>query len=218
MNKNADKILEELIEENIKSNKVPRVLLHSCCAPCSSYVIEYLSKYFKLTIFYYNPNISPLEEYEKRKQEQIRLINSMETKNSVDIIDCDYDNDLYESSIKGLEDEPERGRRCEVCFKLRLEKTASRALELGYDYFGTTLTVSPYKNCLMINEIGLDISKKLGIEFLVSDFKKKNGYKRSIELSFEYNLYRQNYCGCKYSKEFYDNYLKSRLNNEDSLK
>lgn len=214
MNKNADKILEELIAENIKNNKVPRVLLHSCCAPCSSYVIEYLSKYFKLTIFYYNPNISPLEEYEKRKQEQIRLINSMETKNSVDIIDCDYDNDLYESSIKGLEAEPERGRRCEVCFKLRLEKTAFRALELGYDYFGTTLTVSPYKNCSMINEIGLDISKKLGIEFLVSDFKKKNGYKRSIELSREYNLYRQNYCGCKYSKEFYDNYLKSRLEEE----
>ena len=214
MNKNADKILEELIAENIKNNKVPRVLLHSCCAPYSSYVIEYLSKYFKLTIFYYNPNISPLEEYEKRKQEQIRLINSMETKNSVDIIDCDYDNDLYESSIKGLEAEPERGRRCEVCFKLRLEKTAFRALELGYDYFGTTLTVSPYKNCSMINEIGLDISKKLGIEFLVSDFKKKNGYKRSIELSREYNLYRQNYCGCKYSKEFYDNYLKSRLEEE----
>jgi predicted adenine nucleotide alpha hydrolase (AANH) superfamily ATPase len=185
-------------------------MLHSCCAPCSSYVIEYLSQYFYLTIFYYNPNISPKGEYEKRKKEQIRLINSMPTKYKVDIIDCDYDNDLYESSIKGLENEPERGRRCEVCFKLRLEKTAMIAKKKGYDYFGTTLTVSPYKNCSMINEIGLFISNKLDIKFLISDFKKRNGYKRSIELSHEYNLYRQNYCGCKYSKEFYEKYLRNK--------
>ena len=163
-----------------------------------------------MTIFYYNPNISPKDEYEKRKKEQIRLINTMETKYKVDILDCDYDNDLYERKIKGFEKEPERGRRCEVCFRLRLEKTAMMAKENGYDYFGTTLTVSPYKNCLMINEIGLDIGTNYGIGFLVSDFKKRNGYKRSIELSHEYVLYRQNYCGCKYSKEFYDNYLKNK--------
>lgn len=210
VNTNYDKMLGELLEKHRIQGDVPKVMLHSCCAPCSSYVIEYLSQYFYLTIFYYNPNISPKEEYEKRKKEQIRLINSMPTKYKVDIIDCDYDNDLYESSIKGLENEPERGRRCEVCFKLRLEKTAMIAKKKGYDYFGTTLTVSPYKNCSMINEIGLFISNKLDIKFLISDFKKRNGYKRSIELSHEYNLYRQNYCGCKYSKEFYEKYLRNK--------
>jgi len=208
---NFDKILEQIINEHEKNKEVPRVMLHSCCAPCSSYVIDYLSKYFKLTIFYYNPNISPFSEYEKRKKEQIRLINEMDTKYDVDIIDCDYDNDLYEEMVCGLENEPERGKRCSVCFMMRLEKTAYRAIELGYDYFGTTLTVSPYKNCKIINEIGLEIGKKLNINFLVSDFKKKDGYKKSIEFSHKYNLYRQNYCGCKYSKEFYEKRL---LDNE----
>lgn len=211
VNKNFDKMLEDIINSNSSKGIVPRVMLHSCCAPCSSYVIEYLSNYFYLTIIYYNPNISPRDEYEKRKKEQIRLINSINTKYRVDIIDCDYDNDLYESKIKGLELEPERGKRCEVCFRLRLEKTAVTAKELGYDYFGTTLTVSPYKNSLMLNEIGLDISNRLGIEFLVSDFKKRNGYKRSIELSREYNLYRQDYCGCKYSKEVYLKRLEDKV-------
>ena len=210
MNKNFDKLLEEIIIKHSNNNEIPKVLMHSCCAPCSSYVIEYLSNYFYLTIFYYNPNISPKEEYEKRKAEQIRLINSMDTKYKVNIIDCDYDNDIYEENIKGLEQEPERGRRCDVCFRLRLEKTALKALEMGYDYFGTTLSVSPYKNALVLNEIGLEIEEKLGIKFLVSDFKKRNGYKRSIELSREYDLYRQNYCGCKYSKEFYERYLKEK--------
>lgn len=210
MNKNYDKLLEDIILKHKEQGEVPRVILHSCCAPCSSYVIEYLSNYFYLTIFYYNPNISPREEYDKRKSEQVRLIREMKTKYSVDIIDCDYDNDLYESRIKGLENEPERGSRCNVCFNLRLEKTAIKAKELGYDYFATTLTVSPYKNAYLINEIGLDIGDKLGVKYLVSDFKKKNGYKRSIELSKEYNLYRQNYCGCKYSKEFYEKHLKDR--------
>lgn len=200
MKVNYDKLLEEKLEEIIRSNGKKRILLHSCCAPCSSYVIEYLSKYLDITVFYYNPNISPREEYLKRKEEQIRLINSIKTVNKVDIIDCDYDNDLYEEKIKGLELEPEKGKRCTVCFTLRLEKTALRAKELGYDYFGTTLTVSPYKNCSLINEIGLDIANKYDIEFFVSDFKKRDGYKRSIQLSLEYNLYRQDYCGCKYSK------------------
>lgn len=210
MNVNFDKLLRDLIEENSATGKVPRVLLHSCCAPCSSYVIEFLSNYFYLTVFYYNPNISPKEEYEKRKEEQIRLIKEMPVKYSVDIVDCDYDNDLYESAIKGLENEPERGRRCDICFKLRLEKTATRAKSLGYDYFGTTLTLSPYKNCKLINEIGLELEKEYGISFLISDFKKRNGYKRSIELSHEYGLYRQNYCGCKYSKNTYEEINKKK--------
>ena len=210
MDKNFDKILGELIISHRDKGEVPRVMLHSCCAPCSSYVIEYLSSYFYLTILYYNPNISPALEYDKRKAEQIRLINKMKTKYKVNIVDCDYDNNVYELAIKGLEKEPERGKRCNVCFRLRLEKTASLAKEMGYDYFGTTLTVSPYKNCLLINEFGLEIGNRLGIEFLVSDFKKRDGYKRSIELSREYNLYRQNYCGCKYSKEFYEKYLQDK--------
>lgn len=200
MEKNYDKLLGELIDKHSKKGEVPRVLLHSCCAPCSSYVIEYLSRYFYLTILYYNPNISPFEEYEKRKREQKRLIQEMETLYKVEMIDCDYDNDLYENAIKGLELEPERGRRCTVCFQLRLEKTASMAKEHGYDYFGTTLSVSPYKNANLINEIGLKLQEKYDIPFLIADFKKRNGYKRSIELSREYDLYRQNYCGCKYSK------------------
>ena len=176
-----------------------RLLLHSCCAPCSSHVITYLTKYFDITILYYNPNISPKSEYDKRKQEQIRLIKEIEKVNNLDIIDCDYDNDLYEEKIHGLENEPERGRRCNVCFDLRLDLTAKMAKELNYDYFCTTLTVSPYKNSKLINEIGLEKEKKYNIKWLYSDFKKENGYKDSIELSKKYNLYRQDYCGCKYS-------------------
>lgn len=175
------------------------LLLHSCCAPCSSYVIEYLSNYFYITILYYNPNIEPLSEYEKRKNEEIRFIHEFKTKYPVTLMDIDYDNDLYHQVIKGLENEKEGGRRCDKCFYLRLDKTASLAKENNYDYFGTTLTVSPYKNSLLINEIGSNLSNKYGIKYLYSDFKKKEGYKRSIILSKEYNLYRQHYCGCKYS-------------------
>lgn len=199
MGKRFDKLLEELILDNEKKKITPTLLLHSCCAPCSSYVIEYLSHYFYITILYYNPNISPISEYNKRKAEQKRLIGEMETCYPVSMIDCDYDNDLYEEAIRGLENEPERGSRCSVCFRLRLEKTAMMGKELGYDYFGTTLTVSPYKNCLTINETGEELGHCYDIPFLVADFKKKNGYKRSIELSHKYQLYRQNYCGCKYS-------------------
>lgn len=202
MNVNYDKMLEKELDFIVSENKIPRILLHSCCAPCSSYVIEYLSNYFNITVIYYNPNISPKEEYLKRKHEQIRFINEIkkDIKNKIDIIDCQYDNDIYENNICGLEHEPERGKRCNVCFKLRLEKTANVANKMGYDYFGTTLTVSPYKNSKLINEIGLELENIYGVKYLISDFKKKNGYKRSIELSNKYNLYRQNYCGCKYSK------------------
>ena len=183
--------------ENLNGKK--KILLHSCCAPCSSHVISYLTQYFDITILYYNPNISPKEEYEKRKAEQIRLIKEIDKVNKIDIIDCDYDNDVYESKIKGYEKCPERGERCTICFNLRLGKTAKMAKELGYDYFCSTLTVSPYKNSRLINEIGESLGKEKGIEWLYSDFKKENGYKHSIELSKKYNLYRQDYCGCKYS-------------------
>lgn len=179
---------------------IPNLLLHSCCGPCSSHVITLLSKYFNITIIYYNPNIAPYEEYEKRKKEQIRLINELSTKNSLNFIDCDYDNDLYEKTITGLENELEGGKRCHKCFYLRLEKTAKIAKENNYDYFATTLTVSPHKNANIINEIGSLLEEKYDIKWLYSDFKKEEGYKKSIELSKKYNLYRQNYCGCIYSK------------------
>ena len=196
---------QEELEKIIEQNKGKTLLLHSCCAPCSSYVLEYLSDYFKITILYYNPNISPYSEYLKRKEEQIRLINTIKTKYKVDILDIDYENDIWEEQIKGLENEPERGIRCDKCYRLRLSKTALKAKELGYDLFGTTLTVSPYKNSNTLNEIGKELMNEYKVNYLFSDFKKKDGYKRSIELSKKYNLYRQNYCGCIYSKNVLKN-------------
>lgn len=190
-------------EEILKNlDKKKRLLLHSCCGPCSSYVISYLTNYFNITIIYYNPNISPYEEYLKRKEEQIKVINKLNkiSVNNINILDCDYDNDEYEKRIKGLEKEPERGSRCEVCYNLRMEKTAITAHKMNYDFFCTTLSVSPYKNAILINKIGENLEKKYNVKWLYSDFKKKDGYKKSIELSNKYNLYRQNYCGCIYSK------------------
>ena len=187
------------LEELNKIKEPKKLLLHSCCAPCSSHVITYLTNYFDITILYYNPNISPKEEYDKRKSEQIRLINLIDKVNKIDIIDCDYDNDKYEKAIKGYEDCPERGSRCTICFNLRLEKAALIAKNLNYDYFCTTLTVSPYKNSKLINEIGKKLEEKYNVKWLYSDFKKEDGYKKSIELSKKYNLYRQDFCGCKYS-------------------
>ena len=187
------------LDELSKITEPKKLLLHSCCAPCSSHVITYLTNYFDITILYYNPNISPKSEYDKRKKEQIRLINEISKKNKIDIIDCDYDNDKYEELIKGHESDPERGNRCTICFNLRLEKTAKMAKELGYDYFCSTLSVSPYKNSKLINEIGKKYEDIYKVKWLYSDFKKENGYKKSIELSKKYNLYRQDYCGCKYS-------------------
>lgn len=200
--KNYSIELEKMIQ-NLKST--PTLLLHSCCAPCSSYVLNYLSKHFKITVLYYNPNISPKEEYEKRKQEQIRLIQEMPFENKVDIMDCDYDNDQFETLVKGLEEEREGGSRCFRCYRLRLEKTALLASQNHYDYFGTTLTVSPYKNSQKLNEIGYDLEQIYHIPYLYSDFKKKEGYKKSIEFSKIYHLYRQNYCGCVYSKKKSEN-------------
>lgn len=198
--------LEEL--KNIKEKK--RILLHSCCAPCSSHVITYLAPYFDITVLYYNPNIYPKEEYEKRKKEQIKLINEIDVPTKIDYIDCDYDNDTYEKAIRGYEECPERGARCNICFKLRLEKTAKIAKDKNYEYFCSTLTVSPYKNTNLINQIGEDLSKKYNIKWLYSDFKKENGYKESIELSKKYNLYRQDYCGCIYSKKERERYKQKK--------
>lgn len=196
--KNYNIELENLLKH---LTSTPTLLLHSCCAPCSSYVLSYLTKYFKITVLYYNPNISPKEEYEKRKEEQIRLINEMPFVNPVTIIDCDYDNDKFEEIVKGLEEEKEGGCRCHKCYRLRLEKTATLAKQNHFDYFGTTLTVSPYKNSQKLNEIGAELESIYQVPYLYSDFKKKEGYKKSIELSRIYNLYRQNYCGCVYSKQ-----------------
>lgn len=197
---NYQKELEKVINDIVNKNETPTLLLHSCCAPCSSYVLEYLSNYFKITIFYYNPNISPKEEFDKRIEEQKRLIDELPVKNKVEFIEGKYDNDKYEKAIIGKENEKEGGSRCHICYKLRLEEAAKIAKEKGFDYFTTTLSISPYKNAKVLNEIGEELGKIYNISYLYADFKKKNGYKRSIELSRIYNLYRQDYCGCEYSK------------------
>lgn len=201
MNTNYQLILDEIINKNINQNKRPTLLLHSCCAPCSSYVLEYLSKYFKITVFYYNPNISSADEYEKRKEEQKRFIKESNFSTDIDFIEGVYDNDRYETAIKGLEKEKEGGSRCKKCYYLRLEESAKYAKENNFDYFTTTLSISPYKNAQSLNDIGKQLSDKYKIDYLYSDFKKKNGYKRSIELSKIYKLYRQDYCGCIYSQK-----------------
>lgn len=199
MKRNYQKELDLLIQQNEENNIVPTLLLHSCCAPCSSYVIEYLSNFFNITVLYFNPNIGEEKEYFKRRDEQKRLIGEMKTKYPVKFIDGNYNPSDFYSAVKGLENEPERGKRCSVCFRLRLSYTARVAEEKNFDYFATTLTLSPLKNAEVINTIGENIP--CNSKFLPSDFKKKEGYKRSIVLSQQYNLYRQNYCGCVFSKK-----------------
>ncbi len=178
---------------------VPTLLLHSCCAPCSSYVLEYLSQYFKITVFYYNPNIYPAEEFFKRAEEQQRFIGMLNTTYPISFIQGDFEDDEFYKTVKGLENEPEGGKRCFKCYRMRLEKSAQIAKKGGFDYFTTTLSISPLKNAQVLNETGLEIEKEYGVKYLLSDFKKKNGYKRSCELSEEYGMYRQNYCGCVFS-------------------
>lgn len=207
-NVNYQKVLDKTIEDVCKKNIVPSLLIHSCCAPCSSYTLEYLSKYFKITVLYYNPNIFPKEEYEYRIKEQDRLIKSMDFDNPVEFMTTDYTPEDFYSQVKGLENEKEGGRRCEVCFRLRLEKTAKIAQEKGFDYFVTTLSISPMKNSALLNEIGKELEEQYKVKYLLSDFKKRNGYKRSVELSKLYDLYRQDYCGCVYSKVERDNQVK----------
>ena len=193
---NYDNLMEEQIS---KLDKVPRLLLHACCAPCSSACLERLGDIFRIDIYYYNPNIDNIDEYNKRLNEVIRFTKSFKTKYPVNVIDGGYDSDTFFKMAKGLEEEPERGKRCYECYKLRLKKTSEYANDNNYDFFATTLTLSPYKNSNWINEIGEELDKNTKSTYLYSDFKKKNGYKRSIELSREYNLYRQDYCGCIYS-------------------
>ena len=199
MNKvNYQKELDKIIENNTGTK--PRLLLHSCCAPCSSYVLEYLSGYFDITVFYFNPNISPKEEYIKRVDEVKRLIKEMPACADVKFIEGRYEPSEFYDAVKGLEDAPEGGERCLKCFELRLNEAAKTAAETGAEYVCTTLTISPLKNAENLNRIGEETAARYGVKWLPSDFKKKNGYKRSIELSNEYNLFRQNYCGCVFSK------------------
>lgn len=234
MVRNYQKELDRIIE-GIPGGEVPRLLLHSCCAPCSSYVLEYLREFFKITVFYYNPNISLDEEYKKRVAEQKRLIaayNDMskevrnrtldigsecsdipKTSYPIDIIEGDYEPEEFFTVVKGLEHCPEGGERCFKCFEMRLRKTSQLAAKGKYDYFTTTLTISPLKNAHKINEIGERIAEECGISWLPCDFKKKGGYQRSIELSKEYGLYRQDYCGCIYSKAEREN--KNQINEKE---
>ena len=196
----------KMIQDNIlkiqDQNNKKNLLLHSCCAPCSSHVINYLKDYFNITIYYYNPNIHPYNEYLKRKEEQIKLINILNKEgHNISYIDCDYDIEKFFECSKGLETEVEGGKRCNKCFYLRLYETALKAKKKNFSYFGTTLTVSPHKSSKTINEIGLEIEKELNIKYLVSDFKKEDGYKKSIILSKKYDLYRQQYCGCCFAQE-----------------
>lgn len=193
--------MEQIILEIEKKKVVPTLLLHTCCAPCSTAVIARLANFFKITVFYYNPNIEPYEEYLKRKEEQQRLLKIFPSKYPLSFLDCDYENEKFHEMAKGLEEEKERGPRCFKCYRLRLEKTALKAKENHFDYFGTSLTVSPYKNAQKLNEIGLELAKEYNISYLVSDFKKEDGYRKSIMYSKEYQLYRQDYCGCIYSKK-----------------
>lgn len=193
MNINYDAAMRETLERCEGES----LLLHSCCAPCSSYCLEQVSGSMRTTVLYYNPNLDCEEEYLKRKREQIRFL--QET-GFAEFLDCDYSPEDFEKIVRGLESEKEGGARCEKCFRLRLEKTAREAKARGFGFFATTLTVSPLKNAKLINEIGFALQDKYGVRYLPTDFKKRGGYLRSVELSRQYGLYRQNYCGCKFSK------------------
>lgn len=198
MKTNYQLILDRELE-NIGGTR-PKLLLHACCAPCSSYVLEYLNKHFNITVFFYNPNISPESEYNFRMSEIQRLISALPHEEEIKFISSDYEPNVFFDMAKGLENLPEGGERCFKCYELRLRKSAEAAKSGGFDYFTTTLSISPHKNAQRLNEIGAALSNEYGVKYLFSDFKKKNGYKRSCELSQEYNLYRQNYCGCVFSK------------------
>lgn len=198
MKENYGILLEKTLNDIVQNNNLPTLLLHVCCAPCSSYVLEYLSKYFDITLYYHNPNIYPESEYVFRLSELKRFVH--ESGYFAKTLSAEYNPNEFFESVKGMENMPEGGDRCRVCYELRLRKTAEEALNGQYDYFTTTLSISPYKNAQWLNEIGAELEKEYGVKYLHSDFKKKNGYKRSIELSNQYGLYRQDYCGCVFSK------------------
>lgn len=197
MNRNYQKELDRIIQK--RGQKTPRVLLHSCCGPCSSSVLEYITQYFDVTLLWYNPNLYPKEEFDRRFKTQVELIEKMGLADKVDILAEPWKSEDYYRRIKGLEDEPEGGKRCAECFRLRLLETARLAKHYGYDYFCTTLTLSRHKDAVLINSIGEEIARATGVSWLPSDFKKRNGENRSIELSEQYGLYRQLYCGCEFS-------------------
>ena len=189
--------------ENVRSSgMMPTLMLHCCCAPCASYVLELLTPFFIITVLYYNPNIFPREEYDKRAGEMQKLLRLAEYPSSVDIIvsDCDRDREVFSCMVSSYPDEPEGGRRCGACYELRLRETATRAKRDGYEFFSTTLSVSPHKNAVQLNKIGTGLAEEIGVKYLGADFKKKDGYKRSVELSRQYDLYRQTYCGCERSR------------------
>ena len=212
---NYQLVLDKTLEKIVHAEKQPSLLLHSCCAPCSSYVLEYLTKYFDITVFYYNPNISPESEYRYRISEQQRLIKEMCP--DVRLMEGKYEPERFYEIAKGLENEPERGLRCLKCYRLRLEESAKIAKEYHFDFFTTTLTISPQKDSAVLNKIGGEISGRYGIPYLYSDFKKKGGYKRSIQLSAEYCLYRQNFCGCIYSRLQSEKRIKSASDNSENI-
>lgn len=197
--RNYQRELDKITAEIERDGKAPTLLLHACCAPCSSYCLEYLSRYFSITVLFYNPNIYPGDEYQKRAAEVRRLISELKVKNEVSLEVCDFFPDEFYEAVKGLEDCCEGGERCKKCFGLRLKKAAAYAKENSFDYFTTTLTISPLKNAQVLNEIGERVGEESGIKHLPSDFKKKGGYQRSIVLSKEHSLYRQDYCGCVFS-------------------
>ena len=209
MKENYQKMLEKTLS-GLDANKPPRLLLHSCCAPCSSYVLEYLSRYFEITVLYYNPNISPASEFTHRFEEQKRLIAAMPLTIPATCVMGRYDPVEFTTIAKGHENDPEGGDRCTACFRLRLEETAKLVKEGGYDYFTTTLSISPLKDAERLNRIGGELAEQYGVPYLFSDFKKREGYKRSIQLSAEYGLYRQDYCGCAYSKRDAENRKKEQ--------
>lgn len=197
MNRNYQKELEALLEHTVLPK---RLLLHSCCAPCSSYVLEYLSRFFEITVFFYNPNMDTADEFKRRAGEQLRLIREMSPGYPVKSVIVSYEAQEFYDVVHGLEQEPEGGLRCEACFQLRLRKAAEYAFLHQFDYFTTTLTISPMKNAALLNGIGESAGQEYGVSFLPSDFKKKGGFQRSVQLSEQYGLYRQNYCGCVFSK------------------
>lgn len=200
MKKNYQLALDAELKKITDTGVRPSLLLHACCAPCSSYVLEYLNGHFDITLFFYNPNISPKSEFEKRTEELKRLTEEMPSEHTIKIVEHKYDSERFFEMARGMEDMPEGGERCFKCYEMRLRETAKYASENSFDYFTTTLSISPHKNAQKLNEIGGVLSEEFGAAYLFSDFKKRGGYKRSCELSAQYGLYRQNYCGCVFSK------------------